>query len=221
MRTSHNILVLFALIAGPACVTASHASPAASQDPAQIRLVEISSQPRPGGGQRVRYTMIQRLQPLAVGAGAAAPGAMVTSGDAVSLSYEQDPGGWLELGTLTVESYGPHGAPQAGIAAVASGDASEASASSAPLVLAIAPVHPDPVRGRALVVDVALPNADAARLELMDIMGRRVAMHELGSLGAGRHSVNLSAGQRFAPGVYLLRLTQGGEARVARVTVVD
>jgi hypothetical protein len=82
-------------------------------------------------------------------------------------------------------------------------------------------VAANPARGRALVVDVALPSADPARLEVLDVMGRRVAMRELGSLGTGRHSVDLGAGQRFAPGVYLLRLTQGNDARVARVTVID
>jgi hypothetical protein len=33
--------------------------------------------------------------------------------------------------------------------------------------------------------------------------------------------VDLSAQGRFAPGVYMLRVTQGGDARVARVTVID
>ena len=202
--------------------SSSAAAPAARPDDSSITLVETASQPRPGGGQRVHYTIYQRVQPLTATrqAGNGALVAAVTSGDAVALSYEQDPDRWIALGTLTVDHFGTRGAAAASVASVAA-SASAESAPAAPLVLAIAPVHPDPVRSRALVVDVALPNADPARLELMDIMGRRVAMHDLGSLGVGRHSVNLGAGQRFAPGVYLLRLTQGGEARVARVTVVD
>jgi len=53
-------------------------------------------------------------------------------------------------------------------------------------------------------------------------MGRVVAERDLGALGAGRHAVDLSAGLRsFAPGVYLVRVTQGGDAKVARLTVID
>jgi hypothetical protein len=37
----------------------------------------------------------------------------------------------------------------------------------------------------------------------------------------GRHAVNLSAERRFAPGVYLVRVTQGGTSRVTRLTVID
>jgi hypothetical protein len=193
----------------------------ANSAPSPITLVEISSQPRPDGGVRVHYTILQRVQPLvtARSAGNGAPAAAIVSNDVV-VSYDQAPDGWLALGTLTVDRYGPH-SPAAASLAPAAVRTTDESATSAPLSLAIAPVRPDPVRSRAFVVDVALPGAEPARLELMDVMGRRVAMHDLGGLGAGRHTVDLGAGQRFAPGVYLLRLTQGRDARVARVTIVD
>jgi hypothetical protein len=214
---------LFLLLAASTLSVASSSAsaPAARPDDSPITLVEISSQPRPGGGVRVHYTILQRVQPLvtARSAGNGAPAAAIVSNDVV-VSYDQAPDGWFALGTLTVDRYGPHG-PAAASLAPSAVRTSDESATSAPLSLAIAPVRPDPVRSRAFVVDVALPGAEPARLELMDVMGRRVAMHDLGGLGAGRHSVNLSAGQRFAPGVYLLRLTQGRDARVTRVTVVD
>jgi len=189
----------------------------------QIHLLKISAEPRPGGGQRIHYTILERVTPLLAVRedGAPAPATVVTAGDAVVVSYEQDPDGWLALGTLTVDQYGPHG-PSAEVVTPAAVSAASESAPAEPLALAIAPVRPDPVRGRALVVDVALPSADPARLELLDVQGRRVAASELGALGAGRHTVDLGAGLRaLAPGIYMLRLTQGGEARVARVTIVD
>jgi hypothetical protein len=211
---------LVLLLAASVSIASSAARASANSSPSpQITLVEASSLPRPGGGQRIRYTIYQRLQPLLAGTQAGSA-ATVAAGGAVGLSYEQDPEGWLEVGTIVVESYGPHGAPVAKVAPVAASSIEESRA-SAPLTLAIAPVAANPARGRAPVVDVALPSADPARLEVLDVMGRRVAMRELGSLGTGRHSVDLGAGQRFAPGVYLLRLTQGNDARVARVTVID
>ena len=121
---------------------------------------------------------------------------------------------WEEFGTVTIEEFVDGRAAfdpaAAGAAATAEG-----------LSLGLGAVTPNPARGGALVVDVGLPSADPARLELLDVMGRRVASLDLGALGAGRHSVELGVGQRLAPGLYLLRLTQAGSARVTRVAFVD
>lgn len=215
MRT----LVLLLAAAVAIASTTARASAASSPSP-QITLVETSSQARPGGGQRIHYAIYQRVQPLIAGAEAGVAASTVVSGGVVGLSYEQAPEGWVEVGMLVVENYGTHGAPAASVAPAAS-IASDESDAPAPLALAIAPAAANPAHGRALVVDVALPSADPARLEVLDVMGRRVAMRELGSLGTGRHSVDLSAEQRLSPGVYLLRLTQGVNARVTRVTVIE
>jgi hypothetical protein len=67
-----------------------------------------------------------------------------------------------------------------------------------------------------LTVMFSLPSAASARLELLDITGRRVAGAEVGSLGPGSHAVNLAQGARIPPGIYLVRLTQGPNARVMR-----
>jgi len=215
--------LLLLLAASTLSVAASSAAaPAANPAGPQVTLVETSSQPRPGGGLRVRYTILQRVEPLVTvrSPSNGTPATAIVSGDAVGLSYDQVTDGWFALGTIVVDEYGPHAAAAASMASSAT-SATAAPATSPPLALAIAPAHPGPASGSVLVFDVTLPGTDPARLELMDIMGRRVAGRELGSLGVGRHSVNLSAGQRLAPGVYLLRVTQGREARVARVTVVD
>ena len=66
-----------------------------------------------------------------------------------------------------------------------------------------------------------LPSATPASLELLDIAGRRIVTREVGSLGAGRSTeLDLGAGQRLAPGLYLVRLRQGANTSVARVAVL-
>ena len=189
----------------------------------RIRLLTDSTGPGPGGGRRVRYTVLQHVGPLlAVNeTGAEWPDVVVDAGDVVSVSWDWEAAGWEAIGTLTVEQYAPAAPASASAATASAATGASQAAGSEPLVLAIAPVRPEPVRGGTLVVDVALPSAGPARLEMLDVMGRRVAERELGTLGAGRHTVDLAAGRGLAPGVYLLRLTQAGEARVARVTVID
>ena len=83
---------------------------------------------------------------------------------------------------------------------------------------AIHRVHPTPSRG-AIHVELSLGDARPARLELLDVAGRRVAWRDLGTLGAGRHRVDLASGLRA--GVYLIRLTQGDASRTAKAVVLD
>jgi hypothetical protein len=86
-----------------------------------------------------------------------------------------------------------------------------------PLTFALDPVRPNPTRGGALAVHFSLPTAAPARLELLDVAGRRIASHEV---GAGQHSLDLGAGQHLAPGLYLVRLTQGANTRTTRAVVL-
>jgi len=115
-----------------------------------------------------------------------------------------------------------HGMPQ-------SSDASDADFSISPDVtldagglapsLALLGASPNPAR-RTLRVTFALPAARAGSLELVDLLGRRVARRDLGSLGAGTHSMELLDGRALPPGLYLLRLDSGGERRTAKVAIV-
>jgi hypothetical protein len=94
-------------------------------------------------------------------------------------------------------------------------------AEGAPLPFALAPMRPNPSRGDRLIVEFVLPTAAPARLELLDVSGRRVVIREVGSLGAGDHRVDLAPEHRLAPGLYLVRLTQSANVRVTRVAVLD
>ena len=71
------------------------------------------------------------------------------------------------------------------------------------------------------MVHFTLASAEPATLELIDVAGRRLLGRAVGLLGAGRQAVDLSQGRRLPPGVYLVRLTQGANARVVRAAVLE
>lgn len=71
----------------------------------------------------------------------------------------------------------------------------------------------------ALKFTVSLPSAGAARLELLDVSGRRVADLDLSHLGEGSHAVSLDAPQ-VKSGVYWARLAQAGKMITTRLAVV-
>ena len=91
----------------------------------------------------------------------------------------------------------------------------------ATLAFALDPVRPNPARGSTLRVHFTLASAAAASLEFLDVAGRRIAAREVGSLGPGHHWLDLGAGRRLTPGLYLVRLRQGASVRVTRVVVLD
>jgi len=72
-----------------------------------------------------------------------------------------------------------------------------------------------------LTIGFTLPSDGPARLELIDLAGRRVLARDVGALGAGAHQLDLSreAGA-LRPGVYSIRLTQGGRALTRKVAIV-
>ena len=90
-----------------------------------------------------------------------------------------------------------------------------------PLAFALEGVRPNPSRGGQLSVTFALPSSAPARLELLDVSGRRVVTREVGALGAGPHVVALAANRSLPPGLYLVRLAQGVNVRVTRVAVLN
>jgi hypothetical protein len=107
---------------------------------------------------------------------------------------------WLEI---------VQGEPVVGVAAIA------ARVPAAPEIRSVAP---NPAHGP-IRVTLALPAAGGARLELIDLAGRQVAARTLPALGAGEHVVTLALASRPAPGVYFVRLSQGGRWDGARVAL--
>jgi len=87
---------------------------------------------------------------------------------------------------------------------------------SHPAVALRAPA-PNPA-SREVSVRVALPSDAPARLELLDLAGRQVRARVLD--GAGERTASFDGLDRLAPGLYLLRLTQGRESRFARLAIV-
>jgi len=85
------------------------------------------------------------------------------------------------------------------------------------VALAIEEVTPNP-SDREMRVSFSLPTNEPATLELIDVTGRLV--RERSVTGAGRRTVDLAAGARLLPGVYHIRLTQGGRSKVKRVSVM-
>jgi hypothetical protein len=78
-----------------------------------------------------------------------------------------------------------------------------------PARLALSGVHPNPATTE-LRVTFTLPSEAPARLELLDLAGRRMKQVDVGAMGPGTHSVTLTRGARLEAGVYFVRLTQGG-----------
>jgi hypothetical protein len=85
--------------------------------------------------------------------------------------------------------------------------------------LALEGLRPNPAAGDARVA-FTLADDSPATLELLDVGGRRLLAREVGALGAGRHVMALEAGRPLAPGLWFLRLTQGGRSVTARAAVV-
>jgi hypothetical protein len=84
--------------------------------------------------------------------------------------------------------------------------------------LALTATYPNPVSER-VTVELAVPDREGenARLELYDVLGRRVRAIRIGS---GRHRTTLDV-SGLASGMYVLRLRIGGEARTRKLTVVE
>jgi hypothetical protein len=84
--------------------------------------------------------------------------------------------------------------------------------------LTLGPVAPNPARGT-VAVRYALVSPGAVTLEVLDALGRRVALLHEGPAAAGSHEAWWEAGHAPA-GVYLVRLRGAEGQAVRRVTLV-
>ena len=69
-------------------------------------------------------------------------------------------------------------------------------------------VRPNPTQGQ-LSISFALTDASPARLEVVDLTGRRILSRDVGDLGAGEHWIVLGSSAGLRPGYYVVRLVQG------------
>lgn len=74
--------------------------------------------------------------------------------------------------------------------------------------------------GGRLRVELTLRDRSPARLELLDVVGRRLLARHVGSLGPGAHVLDLSEGRALGSGIYFLRLSQAGEEVRARAVMI-
>jgi hypothetical protein len=74
--------------------------------------------------------------------------------------------------------------------------------------------------GGRLEVELTLRDGSPARLELMDVAGRALLSRQVGVMGAGRHTFELTGGRALHPGIYFLRLTQSGIEARTRVAIL-
>lgn len=81
-------------------------------------------------------------------------------------------------------------------------------------------LDPNPAFG-SVAIRFALPTAGPASLELLDLAGRRVLTRDVGTLGAGMHTLVLRGElARLPAGVYAVRLRQQDRVQVRKLTLV-
>lgn len=85
-----------------------------------------------------------------------------------------------------------------------------------PVLFGILP-NPGPGNVR---VSFSLGSNAPATLDLIDVAGRQIRRLEVGSLGAGEHSVDLGAGLTVRAGIYWVRLEQSGVRQAMRAAVI-
>ncbi|TMQ68340.1 MAG: T9SS type A sorting domain-containing protein [Candidatus Eisenbacteria bacterium] len=80
-------------------------------------------------------------------------------------------------------------------------------------------VTPNPARD-VVRVSFSLPDDRAATLELFDVSGRQLATRRVGGTGVGWRVVEFGGRGKLPAGVYIIRLTQGGQSLTTRAALV-
>jgi hypothetical protein len=85
--------------------------------------------------------------------------------------------------------------------------------------LALMGARPNPSLDGRLTIHFALPDGAPARLDLVDLAGRRVQTVDLTAWGIGPHVTTLGESAPLRPGIYFARLIQGRQVRESKVVV--
>jgi hypothetical protein len=85
--------------------------------------------------------------------------------------------------------------------------------------LALERTYPNPA-DRELNVAFSLPASGPARLELLDVAGRRVLSREVGRSQRGRGELRLPLAGGLPAGIYVVRLTQSGHAATTKACLI-
>ncbi|MCC6649694.1 MAG: T9SS type A sorting domain-containing protein [Candidatus Eisenbacteria bacterium] len=100
-------------------------------------------------------------------------------------------------------------------------DSTVSAPTAGPAQLRLERISPNPARRIDLTIELSLPTNDDARLELLDLQGRRVVMNAIHPGAAGRLASRLVSGKVVAPGLYWVRLTQGRSQATKQVVVLE
>jgi hypothetical protein len=144
--------------------------------------------------------------------------------------YRSRAGGWSRVATAPVDDAGRVSYEDRGVAAGRVGyrlgwieAGAEEYSPPAWLDIPDAPrlslegAQPNPTEG-SLVIAFSLPSSQPASLAVLDIAGRQRIEREVGGLGPGRHVVDLGRSD-LGPGIYVIRLVQGGTAVTVRASL--
>ena len=82
--------------------------------------------------------------------------------------------------------------------------------------LALEAPRPNPSR-QGVTLALALPDERPARLDVLDLAGRRIATRDLAGLGPGRHVIALPEIERLGAGLYLVQLQQRAGIRQTKL----
>jgi hypothetical protein len=156
-----------------------------------------------------------------------------TSGFSATVYRRTETAGWIALGQISADGAGHLGFEDPAVEAghrydyrlgIREGGSEHFAAETwvevpAGVGLALEGLRPNPAAG-ALVVALSLPSAAPARLELLDVSGRRLLERDLRGLGPGQVLVRLESSAGVQPGLYFLRLSQGGRTLVSRASIM-
>jgi hypothetical protein len=81
-------------------------------------------------------------------------------------------------------------------------------------------LRPNPARSAGVVAFTLDQDADV-KVEILDVVGRRIAAETWSGLGVGAHAVPLAASARLRAGVYTVRLSHAGRVVSARFVRVN